>query len=165
MSSKIPVVVAAGGGYEQLQPGDTLAATLTPVPGTPAPVEWAFPTRSLDFAAVQAGMVCAVHPSGAGVIRAVAANAQAAGFGLAQQLINPGDNGTVQLGGLFWLLDWTLVVGFRQLISGNAYYLDAAAPGKLTRSPTYRVGDFLQPFGVALTPNHFSLVVGPPVLL
>lgn len=165
VSSKIPVVVADGGGYEQLQPGDTLAATLTPDPAAPPLPHFCFPTRSLDFGIIRRGQVCAVQTSGSGVIRAVAGNALAAGVGLAALQIDPGQNSWVQCGGLFTLDDWTQVVGFRQLFSSSNYYLDAAFPGQLTRTPPAKVGDYLQLIGVAMTPNILLLTVGAAILL
>lgn len=165
MSSKIPVVVADGGGYEQLQEGDTLAATLTPDPNAPPRVHFCFPTRSLDFAIIKRGQLCAVQQSGSGVIRAVASNALAAAIGMASLQIDPGQNSFVQVGGLYHLDDWTAVVGFRQLFAGSNYYLDSATPGNMTRSPPSKVGDYLQLCGVALTPNDFLLAIGAAILL
>jgi hypothetical protein len=165
MSARIPIVVGDPGTWEQLQPGDTLAATLSPPVGPPFPPLFVFETVSFDFAPIPLGGTVAPNPSGSGVLRAKASPPWSVGVAMAQQAVSPGGSGWFQTAGLFTLQDWTPIVGFNQLFPQALYFLDPANPGLLTRVRPVTPGQILQAVGVAVNTFTLSLMFAPVVLL
>lgn len=156
MSVKIPLVLAADGRPEQLQSGDTIAAS-------------GAATDSLTPASNMAiGQV--VYCSGAGASTKARANGSPQSFavGLCQAAQTSGIAGQVQLNGVLTLTtsQWDAITGQSGgLTSGSTYYLDPTTAGQMTPTCPTAAGQFVVITGRALSTTDFMIKISEPILL
>lgn len=93
-----------------------------------------FTSENKDSVALVPGQVVAVHPSGTGVVRAVASSSALLPVGLVVLDLPVGFSGPVQASGPMTLPDWSAVTGTVSLAVGATYYL-AAALGQIAVAP------------------------------
>lgn len=61
--------------------------------------------------------------------------------------------------------DWTPITGVADLSPGVVYYLDAAAPGRLTQTAPTNVGQLVVRAGRAVSARSFDIEIDLPILL
>jgi len=133
---------------------------------------WTVPP-SLDYysaenkegSTIDAGMACAVHSSGTGVVKASAADNTKIAIGLMRATTADTVSGNVQIEGLFTLSDWTSVIGASTLAAKTTYFLDPLTAGKLTATVPTTTGQTVQIVGTAVSTTTLDLDVGVPILL
>lgn len=114
---------------------------------------------------ILAGMACAVHSSGTGIIKASSADNTKIAIGLIRADTANTFSGLVQKSGLFTLSDWTSVIGASTLAAKTTYFLDPSTPGKLTATVPTTTGQTVQIVGTAVSTTTLDLDVGVPILL
>lgn len=147
------------------QDNTTGAAVWAEIPGTSGGSDLTYNAENKAGVAIKAGMACAVHSSGVGVVMACAADASANAVGLMQVDTANTFAGDVQTEGLFTLADWTDVIGATTLAAKTTYFLDPSTPGMLTATPPTTAGQVIQIVGTAVSDDTLDLTFETPILL
>lgn len=157
---RIPLVLI-GGKVAQLPPGDTLNASANEV-------------DTVQASNANAGPLVIgtpVYVEGAGSVDQAQANAigTAEVLGLIRDAsVASGNSGSVQTNGTLPATtgQWDAITGQTGgLTVGAIYYLDAAAPGKLTTTAPTAVGEFVTRVGVAISTTELSIYPQPSIQL
>lgn len=124
-----------------------------------------YSSENKEGGTILAGMVCAIHSSGTGVVKASAADNSKAAIGLIQETTANTFAGNVQTEGLFIQADWTDVIGAVTLAAKATYFLDPTTPGMLTVTPPTTPGQIVQIIGTAVSTDTLDLTMETPILL
>lgn len=124
-----------------------------------------YSAENKDGSTISAGMACAVHTSGVGVVKASAADASKIAVGLIRADTASTFAGDVQTEGLFTLADWTAVIGSMALAAKATYFLDPMTPGTLTATPPTTSGQIVQIVGTSVSADTLDLTMETPILL
>jgi len=160
MSLRKPLVLN-NGVWEQLQSGDTLdAATI------------AKDVVIVTNGAATAITICqAVYISGENQVQLAQANAagttKVCGL-VATASITSSGTGSIQTDGILnaTTAQWDAVTGDTGgLTPGATYYLDAASPGNITKSPDSSSGNFIMKVGMAFSSTDLEIDISDPIRL
>jgi hypothetical protein len=112
-------------------------------------------------------MAVTQHPSGTGVLLAIATSVDTAAIGLATQDIPVGDSGSISVDAIVVVADWTLVTAEAAptLAPRGIYFLSDSTPGILTLTPPSAPGSVVQMVARSLDPNAVDLILDQPILL
>lgn len=124
-----------------------------------------YSAENKEGAEIAAGMACAVHSSGVGVVKASAADNTKIAVGLIKTTTADTFAGDVQTEGLFTLTDWTAVIGAATLAAKATYFLSPTTPGMLTATPPTTTGQVVQIVGTAVSADTLDLTMETPILL
>lgn len=122
-----------------------------------------FSAENKDATTISAGMVCAMHSSGVGIIHADNTDNAKNGVGLAISDIPAGVSGLVQASGTMTLADWTTPTGASSLPALAPQFLGAV--GTMTTTPPTTVGNGLQVIGRPTGQQTLEILAEPGILL
>ena len=148
MAARKPLVVV-NGRIQQLQSGDTLAASTTEVD--------VITMTNADSGSHALGDV--VYIFGAGSVKKARANAAgtADAIAFATAAISASASGSYQTNGY--------LAGFSGLTAGARYYLSEATAGLYTATAPTTVGQLVPPLGFALSTTEMWIDIEPAILL
>jgi len=122
-----------------------------------------FSAENKDGTTISAGMACAMHSSGVGIIHADNTDNSKNAVGLAISDIPASASGLVQTSGTMVLSDWTIPTGASSFPALSPQFLGAA--GAMTTVPTTTVGNGLQIVGRPIGPQTLEILAEPGILL
>jgi len=150
---------------------------LVPMPGrridiggvggvTPPPVSGGsfYNAENKDIVTVLRGQPVTVHSSGTGFVRANASDNTKHTVGLLDVDTNVGASNNIITDGVFYMGDWTNVIGSATLAPKSDYFLDTVS-GKLTTTPPIVPGQVSQPIGHSLSLTSLSVEIEDAILL
>jgi hypothetical protein len=156
MALKKAIVIGTGGGFEELQAGDTLE-------GPVAEVDVVSMTNN-NASPITIGMV--VYDDAALGVDLAQANAASTAkvFGLVRDAsIAAAASGSIQTDGIITSSDWTAVVGAVALVSNSDYFLSAAAAGQLVTTPPTGAPNQLTYVGRSISTTSLEISIERPV--
>lgn len=163
---ELPVDNATGDLAYTKSTGDVWKAT---GPGVWAPISGGgssetFQAENKDTVTILTGQLVTIHPSGSGVILAIATSTDTACNGFAMADIPVGVVGTIATDGLLYMADWTNVTGSPSLTPRKQYFLQATA-GLMSLNPPGSSTQISQPVGKATDPQTLDITLLDPVII
>lgn len=156
MALKKAIVISTGGGFEELQAGDTLEGPVSEVD--------VVSMQNNNASPITIGMV--VYDDAAlGVDLAQADAASTAKvIGLVRDAsIAAAASGSIQTDGILTNSDWTATVGAATLVTNTDYFLSAADPGELVTTPPTGAPNQLTRVGRSISTTALEISIQPPV--
>lgn len=159
MAAKLPVVIT-NGQLEQLQPGDTLNASVSEV-------DVVSKTNDNGSTAVKCTVV---YQKSDGDVDFARANAQGTVqvLGFAAEDISAAAAGLIQTDGILVATtgEWDAVTGGSGgLTPGSPYYVSSATAGQITATAPTSAGNFVVRVGLASSATEMEISIMPPIKL